>query len=226
MSALTRMRHLLAPALGAVVLVVALFGLDLGPVMAVILGALVWGGAALTLMPRRRFGGLAKAQGLVYDAEMIRGELEAAVARVASIRRLGSTLALPGISDQLGRITASAEAIINDVERSPADYRRMRKALTHYLGHVETIAERVAYMHGTGALDRDTRQRTERTLSGVEQVFVDYTRRMVQDEAHDLDARIALLEQEIRAEGVVPRGSGDTPPAAPGTGRRRQGGKA
>lgn len=204
MAALTRLRHALAPALGAAVLVTAFIALDLGLIMAALLGAMVWGGIALTLMPRRRFGSLAKAQGLVYDPEIIRTELEAAVARVASIRRLGAGLALPAITEPLARITASAEKIIDDVERNPSDYRRMRKALTHYLSHVETIIERVGYMSGTGGLDPETRQRTERTLAGVEQVFVDYTRRMVQDEAHDLDARIALLEQEIQAEGVLP----------------------
>lgn len=229
METLTRLRHLLAPAVGALVLVVALFALDLGPVLALVLGGLVWAGTALTLMPKKRFGSLDKAQGLVYGADMIRGELESALARTASIRRLAARLDWPNIGDRLGRIAASAEAIINDVERNPGDYRRMRKALTHYLAHVETIAERLAYMAESGALDTETRRRSEKTLVGVEQVFVDYTRRMVQDEAHDLDARISLLEQEIRAEGVLPPGEGAarrdplTPPPLPG--RPGQGGQ-
>ena len=223
MKTLTRLRHVLAPGLGALVLVAALFALDLGPVMAIVLGLLVWGGTALTLMPRRRFGGLAKADGLVYDSEMIRKELEATVVRVASIRRLGARLASPPITDRLNRITASAESIIDDVERNPADYRRMRKALTHYLAHVETITERLVYMAGTGTLDPETRSRTEQTLAGVEQVFVDYTRRMVQDEAQDLDARIALLEQEIRAEGVLPPNGPTARGIRPGPVRSGQG---
>ncbi len=214
MDPIYRLRHVIAPTLGAATILVALFGLGIVPTVAIALGALVWAGAALMLVPRRRFRSLLKAGDLGYDAALARRELETAAGRVRTLRRLGDRLDRldrPAMTVSLARITASAEAIMRDLERSPRDYRRMRKPLTHYLAHVETIAERYAYMRAAaGPVDPATTQRIERTLADLERVFEDYTRRAVEDEAFDLDSRILLLEQEIKAEGVTGTGPGRT----------------
>ena len=204
MDRIINLRHVIAPSLGAATIVVALFGLGVVPTVSIVLGVLVWVGVALMLSPRQRFKHILKLDDLKYDATAMRAELETAVGRIATLRRLGGRMGRPGLTGSLGRIADSADAIINDLERNPRDYRRLRKPLTHYLAHAETIAERFHYMQQTRTVDLDLLRRTESTLADLDRVFEEYKRRMVQDEAYDLDARIALLEQEIRREGLPP----------------------
>ena len=204
MDRIIRLRHVIAPSLGAATIVVALFALDVVPTVSILLGVLVWVGAALMLSPRQRFKHFLKLNDLKYDATAMRAELETAVGRIGRLRRLAESLGRPSLTGCLNRIADAADAIINDLERNPRDYRRLRKPLTHYLAHAETIAERFHYMQQTRTVDLDLLRRTEGTLADLDRVFEEYKRRMVQDEAHDLDARIALLEQEIRSEGLPP----------------------
>jgi hypothetical protein len=213
MDRIVRLRHAIAPGLGAATIVVALFGLDVVPTVSIVLGALVWAGTALLLSPRQRFKKLLSLDDLKYDATAMRAELETALGRIASVRRMAEKMGRPAIAGSLARIADSAEAIVDDLERNPRDYRRMRKPLTHYLKHAETIAERFLYMQRTRTVDPELLRRTESTLGDLDRVFAEYKRRMVQDEAYDLDARIALLEQEIRTEGLPPDPAG--PPPAP-----------
>jgi hypothetical protein len=213
LDALTRYRHVIAPGLGAAVVVTAVFGLDTGPTFAILLGALVWAGAALMLVPSRPFARLLKRQGIGYDPQMLAGELEQAQGRIRAIRKVKDRLDAPVIGASLDRIASSAAAIIADLQRNPSDYRRMRKALMHYLAHAEIIAERFAYMHSLGAVRPETVRRTEHTLADLEKVFIEYNRRMFEDEEADMDARIALLEQEIRTEGI--EGVGEDRPNGP-----------
>lgn len=215
MDRIVSLRHAIAPILGAAVIVIALFGLDIVPTVAIVLGALVWAGTALLLSPRQRFKHLLKLDDLKYDAAAMRGELETAVGRIANLRRMAERMGRPALTGSLTRIADSADAMIADLERNPRDYRRMRKPLTHYLLHAETIAERFLYMQQTRTVDADLLRRTESTLGDLDRVFEDYKRRMVQDEAHDLDARIALLEQEIKAEGLPPEPRREPPPEPP-----------
>jgi len=66
-------------------------------------------------------------------------------------------------------------------------------------------------MAAAGPVDPATAQRIEHTLADLERVFEEYNRRAIEDEAFDLDSRILLLEQEIKAEGVSGPGSPDPP---------------
>jgi hypothetical protein len=215
MDRIVSLRHAIAPGLGAATIVVALFVLDVVPTVSIALGALVWVGTALMLSPRQRFKSLLKLENLKYDAGAMRAELETALGRIANLRRMAERMGRPSMAGSLMRIAESADAIINDLERNPRDYRRMRKPLAHYLGHAETIAERFLYMQETRTVGLDLLNRTEATLADLDRVFEEYKRRMVQDEAHDLDARIALLEQEIRNEGLPPERAPDPPAAGP-----------
>ena len=227
MDRITRLRHAIAPSLGAATIVIALFGLGVVPTVSIMLGVLVWVGVALMLSPRQRFKHILKSDDLKYDATAMRAELETAVGRIANLRRLAERLGRPSLTGSLNRIADSADAIINDLERNPRDYRRLRKPLTHYVRHAETIAERFHYMQQTRTVDLDLLRRTESTLADLDRVFEEYKRRMVQDEVYDLDARIALLEQEIRSEGLPPepppdarRDGGPWGGSAGGSGRR------
>ena len=58
-------------------------------------------------------------------------------------------------------------------------------------------------MRATAPIGAEIKDRVERTLGDLQQVFLEYNRRMVEDEAYDLDARLALLEQQIAGEGIA-----------------------
>ena len=211
-------RHVIAPILGIGVigLVAGLTGLttlaQIG--FAVVLGGVVWIGAELVLAPSDPFAALkrAKAVGDV-NTSFIARELEQANGRVARIRKARHGLKVSTLGNSVGRICDSAEAIIGDVTRNPKDFRRMRKPLAHYLDHVETIVDRYAYLASLGPVESATHRRIADTVTDLERVFVEYQRRMVEDETGDIDARLELLEREIEAEGIARTGRRGATPA-------------
>ena len=120
MDRIVRLRHAIAPSLGAAVIVIALFVLNIVPTVAILLGALVWAGTALLLSPRQRFKSLLKLDDLKYDAGAMRSELETAVGRIASLRRMSEKLGRPSLTGSLVRIADSADALIAlDAEVDP-----------------------------------------------------------------------------------------------------------
>lgn len=200
-------RHGLAAALGVAAVSLGLIGLDVHPLVSVAVGAVVYAGTLLMTLSSNPFRSLTKRNEFGQAPAFMTAEVQQARDRIRSIRRISSGMATSQIGDSIGAIADSADAIIADLGRNPGDYRRLRKALVHYLPHVETIADRIAYMQGVGPIDPEIRGRAEQTLVDMQRLFVEYQRRMLADETFDLDARIALLEQEVRREGVVRPGS-------------------
>ena len=200
-------RHGFAAALGVAAVAMGFFGLDVHPLVSVAVGAVVYGGTLLMTLSGNPFRSLTGRGDLGQAPAFAVAEVQQARERIRSIRGIGSGMPASQIGDSIGAIADSADAIIADLNRNPGDYRRLRKALVHYLPHVETIADRIAYMQRAGSVDPEIRGRAEQTLVDMQRLFVEYQRRMLADETFDLDARIALLEQEVRREGVVRSGS-------------------
>ncbi len=199
MEQLTRHRGLLAPAVGAAVILAGMFSLEVGPVLSVVLGALVWGGVALMLEPDDPFAHLAA---LGFDGKRIARELQAAAERVQVIRLAASSLQGGQIHDSLTRIADAAQSMIDDLATDAKDYRRLRKPLQHYLTQVEKIAASIAEI-GLHNLEQDRILRMRAMLSDLERVFQDYKRRMLESDVFDIDTRMELLETEMRSEGVL-----------------------
>ncbi len=202
LQSLTKQRHIIAPVAGAITVAVAAVVAQIDPIFSVVVGGLVWGGTALVLAPISPFRRIKATEGLGFEPEFVMQELEKANGLIQRIRKMREGMRVSAIGNSIGRICDSADLIIADLTRNPRDYRRLRKPLVHYLPHVETIVERYNYMEDGLAMDEQTRSRTEEMLRDLEKVFMEYNRRMMKDEAHDLDARIALLESAIDAEGV------------------------
>ena len=135
--------------------------------------------------------------------EAIRDEVLAAEARVKTVRGLALRQGLTPVRAPLQQIAEHAKAIIADVRRSPGDYRRLRKALHHYLAHVETIAERLDYVTKTGTAESEMIERGKTTLTDLVAVFAGYREKATEDEKFDIDARMTLLEQEIQGRAAV-----------------------
>ena len=135
--------------------------------------------------------------------EAFREEFLAAEQRVKTVRGLAMRQGLTPVRDPLRQIADHAKAILDDVRRSPGDYRRMRKVLTHYFAHVETIAERLDYVTKTGTAEPDMIERGKTTLTDLVAVFAGYREKATEDEKFDIDARMTLLEQEIKGHAAT-----------------------
>ena len=216
MARVAALRHIVAPCLGIAAMGLGVFALDVHVLVSFGVAALVYGGTLLLTMPSNPFKSLAKRGDLGLAPEFVIAELQQAHERVRSIRKIRSRMRISTLGDSIGAIADSADAILADLNRNPRDYKRLRKALVHYLPHVETIADRYAYMQEAGSIDPEIRGRAEQTLADMQRLFVEYQRRMLADETFDLDTRIALLEQEVRREGVATSGAGSSRPAGAG----------
>lgn len=199
------LRHIIAPSLGLAAVALGVFALDVHVLVSVGVGVLVCGGTLLLTNPGNPFKSLAKRNDLGFAPEFVIAELQQARERIRSIRKIQSRLRASTVGESIGAIADSADAILADLNRNPRDYKRLRKAFAHYLPHVETIADRYAYMLEAGAIDPGIQDRAEQTLADMQRLFVEYQRRMLDDETFDLDTRIALLEQEVRREGIATR---------------------
>ncbi len=135
--------------------------------------------------------------------EAIRDEVLAAEARVKTVRGLALRQGLTPVRAPLQQIAEHAKAILDDVRRSPGDYRRLRKVLTHYFAHVETIAERLDYVTKAGTAEPEMVERSKTTLTDLVAVFAGYRERATEDEKFDIDARMTLLEQEIKGHAAT-----------------------
>lgn len=193
-------RHFLAPVAGAVAMLGAVFGLDMAPTFAIVLGALVWGGLVFVLKTESGFADLARIHG--EEGTRIAGELDEASRRVARLRMTAAQIENWALRATTERIAASAEAIIADTNRNIRDYGRTRKALTQYLPHAEQIADHYVYMVSIRDLGPELDAKAREALQDLEKIFIDYKRRMVEDESFDLDARIELLKSEMMSEGI------------------------
>ena len=184
--------------LGAALLARGVLGL--GIFLSLLAGIGVWVAMAALLGPRGPLSRLTLAQRIGADGARVLAEMDEARARIGRLRSLRSRLSAQGLRGSLGAIADTGDALLRDLERNPADYRRVRKALVQYLGHVDTIADRLAYLHQAKALSPELLSKTEATLVEMERVFAEYRRRMVNDEEFDIDARLSLLEQEMKAD--------------------------
>lgn len=196
---LTAHRHIAAPALGAAAIVAAVFGLGLGPTVAIAIGVLVWAGAALVLAPARPFAGLFARVGGGLPADELERELEAAAARIAALRAHAATLG-GEIGRRLEAIAAAAEGVLDEVvRRAPSRYVEVRPVLTHTLAHVATIADRLVHLRAAGAGDDGFEARARHVLAELEPLMRRRRSRLLAAETMDIDARLTLLEEEVKA---------------------------
>ena len=176
--------------------------------LAIPVGLVVWGGLYVMLAPEGAFDPRKRKleEAMAGVPAQFRKEIADAGDRIKAVRK--AAFGFPGaepIRDDILKITEHAKAILEDVRHQPRDYGRMRKALTHYLGHVETIAGRLTYLVKQGGDDAALMERSRATVKDLVGVFEQYRSKMLEDEVFDIDARIALLEQEIGGEDIAAR---------------------
>ncbi len=199
---LTRHRHVAATLIGGLAIFSSTVGLGVEPGVGVAFGGLIWFAMLLILTPFKRRPGF---EDLIADgdeADRVSGEVEEARRKIAALRKHADTFEAVALRRSLLSIAGSADAIIEDLNRNPRDYAKARKALTHYLNHAEQVTEKFVYMNQLGHVDHQLAERTAGVMADLEGVFHEYTLRMVDDDAMDLDARLAMLADAIETENL------------------------
>ena len=152
------------------------------------------------LDPRRdKAGGISL--GVTVD-EIIEA-VDAAEIRIKSIEEARRSIRNPDYSQRLERITSQARQIITTIEEDPTRLSRARKFLKVYLDGTEKVAQGYAKSQNnkqgtTTSLDTDF----NRVLDSIEQTFQEQQTKLLENNNFDLDVQIAVLEQQLKREGV------------------------
>jgi 5-bromo-4-chloroindolyl phosphate hydrolysis protein len=180
----------------------AWLGADYGVVPAVVMGAATFLAFALSygLDPRRDKAGNIT---LGVTADEIIDALNAAEIRIKSIEDARRMIRNPEYGKRLDQITSKAREILNTIEDDPTRLSRARKFLKVYLDGTDKVAQGYARSQNnkegmTSALDTDF----NRVLDSIEQTFSEQKTKLLENNNFDLDVQIAVLEQQLKREGV------------------------
>lgn len=173
-------------------------------VLSVVAGGLMAFAAVLAygLDPRADKGldpALAERAGLKTDAVI--AALEEAWGKLRAIEADARGIHSLELKRRLGRITASARGVLQQIERDPSDLRRARRFLVTYLDGTRDVVS------GYRAQQRDLTNTAladnfRHVLETVEKVFDEQQEILKRNESLDLEVQIEVLKTQLEREGV------------------------
>jgi hypothetical protein len=194
---------------GAVLVGLAAFSLayvaDAQPlILSVVVAGLMAFAAVLAygLDPRGDKGldpGLAERAGLKTEAVI--AALEEARGKLRAIEADARGIHSRELKKRLGRITASARGVLQQIEKDPSDLRRARRFLVTYLDGTRDVVS------GYRAQQRDLTDTPladnfRHVLETVEKVFDEQQEILKRNESLDLEVQIEVLKTQLEREGV------------------------
>ncbi len=191
------LKLLAAPLAGAAALLVCALVMGLDPLVAAIVGALVWGGVQLVWGLSPAVPGSGPARPLSPGQAR---QIEAARTRIACLWGLAESLRAVSVARSLDSIAGRAEAMIARVHSEPGQFEVTRKALGNYLAQALALAERLREAEAAGRADDVMVSRLGATFERLDTLFAAVEDRGAALDRIDLDARIAVLEAEIDAD--------------------------
>ena len=150
------------------------------------------------LDPRRTRSVIKAGQG---NAERVTAALQQAEQQILSIDQARSQIDQPELNQRLDRITALARDILAEIARDPRDFRRARKFLNTYLDGAQRVIAGYASAHASGHSHR-LEDNFRRVLVTIEDVFEQQYQRLLQNDLHELDVQMEVLETQLRREGL------------------------
>lgn len=135
------------------------------------------------------------------DPDEARRLLHEAERKVAAIEQARQRIGHPELRERLERIAALARAILQEIERDPADLRRARRFLTSYLDGAQRVATGYADTHPHGG-NHQLEDNFRRVLSTIEEVFAAQYARLQENDLRQLDVQIEVLETQLKREGL------------------------
>jgi len=135
------------------------------------------------------------------NAERIAAALQQAEQQILSIDQARSRIDQPELEQRLHRVTALARDILTEIAQDPRDFRRARKFLNTYLDGAQRVIAGYAKAHASGHSDT-LEDNFRRVLVTIEEVFEQQYQRLLQNDLHDLDVQMEVLETQLRREGL------------------------
>ncbi len=135
------------------------------------------------------------------NAERIAAALQQAEQQILTIDQARSRIDQPELEQRLYRITERARDILNEIAQDPRDFRRARKFLKTYLDGAQRVIAGYAKAHASGHSDT-LEDNFRRVLVTIEEVFEQQYQRLLQNDLHDLDVQMEVLETQLRREGL------------------------
>ena len=135
------------------------------------------------------------------NAERIAEALQQAEQQILIIDQARSQITQPELDQRLTRITGLARDILAEIARDPRDLRRARKFLNTYLDGAQRVVAGYAKAHVNGR-SRSLEDNFRRILITIEEVFEQQYRRLLENDLHDLDVQMEVLESQLKREGL------------------------
>ena len=135
------------------------------------------------------------------NAERITAALQQAERQILTIEEARTRIVQPELNRRLERITARARDILAEIARDPRDFRRARKFLNTYLDGAQRVIAGYARAHLDNQSER-LEDNFRRVLVTIEEVFDQQYQRLRQNDLHDLDVQMEVLETQLRREGL------------------------
>jgi len=135
------------------------------------------------------------------DVVAVTAQLKQAHSRLRGLEAVSEAIVRLEFRDRLGHITGIGRAILQEIERDPADAARARRFLNLYLGEAERITADYARAQRAlpeAGLDDSFRQ----LLDDLERTFEQQRQRLVNHERMSLDADIEVLSTRLKREGL------------------------
>lgn len=133
--------------------------------------------------------------------ETVLAALEEARGKIRAIRAEAAGLHSRELKERLARITTSADAVLQQIERDPRDLRRARRFLVTYLdGTRDVVAGYRAQQHDLAETPLAANFR--HVLETVEKVFAEQQEILKRNETLDLEVQIDVLKTQLEREGV------------------------
>jgi 5-bromo-4-chloroindolyl phosphate hydrolysis protein len=135
------------------------------------------------------------------NVERITEALQQAEQQILIIEEARSHISQPELDQRLIRITGLAREILGEIARDPRDLRRARKFLNTYLDGAQRVVAGYAKAH-VNDQSHSLENNFRRILITIEQVFEQQYRRLLDNDLHDLDVQMEVLETQLKREGL------------------------
>lgn len=127
--------------------------------------------------------------------------LNKAEAHISGIRAHGLALQDRSYSQRVLSIANLAQAVVDQIDEDPRDYRQARRFLITYLARAEDVVTRYTkdefQYRGT-----EIQTRFHEALSDLETVFTEQNAKLLANDSLELDVKLDVLSQRLRHEGA------------------------
>lgn len=206
-----RNRDLIALALAGALLLFMEFGLRLHPLYAIVIAAAVWLGVWMALAPADK-GERADQDDQTAEAtnegHPNAGDLNTAQRTCLELEALHAALLTAAtpltILEPIENILTASQAMLDEANSRPEDFRYDRRALLHFLPQVVALIR--LYQEGrlNDADKAPPQKRLQATLQRLAELFAVFRKRKSDRAAHALNVQIDVLEAQLRQEGLAP----------------------